>query len=239
MELPPNALRDLHLLHQRIDALRQKRDRGPRQLEARRALIARHEEDLRQNLDELKRLKMRAHEKESYRRGLESRASELQIKINQAKDNNEYAALVAEREATRAAAGALEDEILDLLFRQDELAQANQQAEAELERMRKELEQFQMALEQEQGGIARQLADAEQELHRAEAQLPGELQDNYRRLVNSRGKDALAVVERNSCTGCFTSITAQMYNQLLAHELVLCKSCGRILYLDTSTASAR
>jgi predicted nucleic acid-binding Zn-ribbon protein len=47
----------------------------------------------------------------------------------------------------------------------------------------------------------------------------------------ARGADAMAAVENRTCTACYTEITAQNYHELILGQLVVCKSCGRILYL--------
>jgi predicted nucleic acid-binding Zn-ribbon protein len=41
----------------------------------------------------------------------------------------------------------------------------------------------------------------------------------------------MTAVEGQSCAACYTEITAQQYNELKQELFVLCKSCGRILYL--------
>jgi predicted nucleic acid-binding Zn-ribbon protein len=50
-------------------------------------------------------------------------------------------------------------------------------------------------------------------------------------VVGSLGADALAAVQNRTCSSCYTEITAQQYNELLQQQVVLCKACGRILYL--------
>jgi predicted nucleic acid-binding Zn-ribbon protein len=47
-----------------------------------------------------------------------------------------------------------------------------------------------------------------------EATLPQDLVPAYSRLVAVRGEDAMALVEDRNCTSCYTSITAQQYNDL-------------------------
>jgi len=239
MEVPADVLRNIHMLHCRIRSLRERIERGPRQLEARRARVKEAEQELEALNNEIKQLKVRAHDKETQRLAMENRVKDLHNKLMQAKSNEEYSALMAERDSVKAAAGALEDEILELLFRQDDLAEKRKEKEAELQRMKKELEEFERALLEERGGLTNQLHEAEQELREAEQKLPLQLYEEYQRILSSRGHEALAPVEQNSCTGCFTTITAQMKNLLLANELVFCSSCGRILYLNEKSVASK
>ena len=53
----------------------------------------------------------------------------------------------------------------------------------------------------------------------------------YDRLVNAKGEDAMSEVLNKVCVACYTEITAQSYNDLIGGKFLLCKSCGRILYL--------
>ncbi len=64
-----------------------------------------------------------------------------------------------------------------------------------------------------------------------ELALPDDLRVQYNRLVGQRGDDAMAMVDGATCTACYTAITAQNLNELRVGAFVVCKSCGRILYL--------
>jgi predicted nucleic acid-binding Zn-ribbon protein len=77
-----------------------------------------------------------------------------------------------------------------------------------------------------------QLEELELGIVAAEALIPDEYREKYRRIVGRYGADALAVCENASCNGCFTSITSQMINDLINGQgLSFCLSCGRLLYL--------
>jgi predicted nucleic acid-binding Zn-ribbon protein len=47
----------------------------------------------------------------------------------------------------------------------------------------------------------------------------------------ARNDDALAAVTNRTCKGCFTELTNQGYLELSQHKFVLCKACGRMIYL--------
>ncbi len=64
-----------------------------------------------------------------------------------------------------------------------------------------------------------------------EATIPANIRVHYERVVAGMGHDALAVVKGRTCTNCYTEITAQQSNELQQEMYMLCKSCGRILYL--------
>jgi predicted nucleic acid-binding Zn-ribbon protein len=61
--------------------------------------------------------------------------------------------------------------------------------------------------------------------------LPGYVAEQYRRLVQVHGADALASVDNKSCSNCYLTLTQQMMVELKSGKLRFCKSCGRLLYL--------
>src|SRR5262249_50712828 len=64
-----------------------------------------------------------------------------------------------------------------------------------------------------------------------EASLAEDVRTQYDRLVAAHGEDALSSVQGRTCSACYTEITAQNYNDLLQGKFVVCRSCGRMLYL--------
>ena len=60
---------------------------------------------------------------------------------------------------------------------------------------------------------------------------PPELRDAYNRAVKSKGEDAMAQVEGESCGGCHQQLTPNIMSQLVGSTVVFCRTCGRLLYL--------
>jgi len=61
--------------------------------------------------------------------------------------------------------------------------------------------------------------------------VPPGVRAQYDRIVKAMGVDGFAAVRDRTCQACRTEITAQHRNELLAGAFLLCKSCGRVLYL--------
>jgi predicted nucleic acid-binding Zn-ribbon protein len=76
-----------------------------------------------------------------------------------------------------------------------------------------------------------QLAGAQAQLQEAEVRIPPDVRLQYNRAVGAMGAEALAAVQNRNCSACYTAITAQHYNELWMGMFVVCRSCGRILYL--------
>ena len=59
---------------------------------------------------------------------------------------------------------------------------------------------------------------------------------SYNRLSNIQGGKAIVPVIGNVCGGCSMNITTQTLNELMSSkDLVFCRSCSRILYLDENS----
>jgi hypothetical protein len=231
-----NSLRELHELRKRTATLREGIDRGPRQVDAKRKHLAERTAALEKARADLKQIKVKSHEKETERKAMDGRINQLQLQINTAKSNKEYTTLVSEKDAAVKARAVIEDEILEMLMREDEIAKQNQAAETEVKRLEQDLADATKTTEQQGADLGARLRDVESMHAAAEGKLPQDAREVYRRLVERRGPESLAPVAGGTCTGCYTGITPQMQNQLLLGELVLCKSCGRLLYLEESPA---
>jgi uncharacterized protein len=238
MSVNVGSLRELHDIHQRLSRLRERMQRGPRQIEAKRKLLASRTEALEKAKADLKLLKVKGHEKETERKALDGRVTQLQLQINSAKSNKEYSTLVSERDSVTKVRGAVEDQILEILLKEEEKTQETQTLDRDAKRLQQETDDLERATTQQNAELAAKLIACEAQLATAEASLPNDMRDVYRRLVERRGADALARAADGTCTGCYTGITPQMQNQLLLSEIVFCKSCGRMLYLDESQAQA-
>ena len=129
------------------------------------------------------------------------------------------AASLREIHRLRRHAKALQDE-LDRIPRLLKAQQAKQ-----------ECTEFEQSVGERQANLKDQLTKALAELKDVEVHLPGDIRPQDERLVAARGEEAMAAAVNRSCVACYTEITAQMFNDLLAGRFILCKNCGRLLYL--------
>jgi predicted nucleic acid-binding Zn-ribbon protein len=228
---PGPTLRTVHRLRQQIKGLQEQVERLPRQVQTGQARVAYQEEALRQAQEAIKKLKVTALQKESEFKTRNQDIVKHQRQLNQAASKKEYDALQAEIAAEKKACEELENAILAAMEETEQktaelpaLEQAVKQAKADAAAVEK-------GMEARRAELVQQLAQANQQLNDAEATLPDDVRAQYDRLVAARGEDALAAVQDRTCLACYTEITAQTRNQLLMGQYVLCKSCGRILYL--------
>jgi predicted nucleic acid-binding Zn-ribbon protein len=229
---PADTLREIHRLRRHAQQLQDRIDQLPRQLKLQQARAAREEEALRETQEAVKHLKVAIRDKEVTLKTTRQQVAKYEKQLNEATGKKEYDSLKAEIAAALQKVRRLEDDILDTMLETEEQAarlpereQAVRQAQAEVARCEAE----QQARQEE---LTAQLRQTMEQVAEVEATLPaGRVRDEYGRLVRARGEDALSPIEGRVCAACYTEITSQQFQDLMLGQLVLCKSCDRILYL--------
>jgi predicted nucleic acid-binding Zn-ribbon protein len=225
------SLRTLHRIHRQIADLQDRLQRGPRQIKGAEAIVKKNEADLQASKDVFKAAKMSSDEKQLQLKQREAKLLDLKGKLNQAASNREYQLLKDQIAADEQASSVLADEILESLERLDVLQAAIKEAESTLAKSKEEDAKVRQRVGEQQQQLESELGKYTAELTAEEEQLVGEFKDNYMRLSKTRGFDALAPVENESCGGCFQTLTHHIIDQLRLNKPVFCKSCGRLLYL--------
>jgi uncharacterized protein len=225
-------LRDLHDLHRRAKALRDLLASAPKTVANRRAVLAGRQAALEAARKALQDSRVQVKTREHQLQGLQARVDDLKVKLNQARKNEEYKAIQNQIAHDTAAAGKLEDGVLEAMTRIDTQVSDLAALEAEVGRLAAEVNEQSTRVEAQAVEQRATLGALEAAIAEAEAIIPEDLREHYRRVVKQRGADAFAAVEGGACTGCFVSVTAQCLNELInCKSLIFCKSCGRILYL--------
>jgi predicted nucleic acid-binding Zn-ribbon protein len=232
-----SILRELHRLRRHAKNLQDEIERLPRLLRAQQARVARQEELLHEAHEILKKKRVATHEKEVSRRAVEEQKAKYEKQRNEATTRKEYDALNAEIAAARGHIAKIEDEILESMIAADEYAARIPELEKELQKAKEECARCEQTSSERQANLQAQLEQVLKELTEVEAKLSEDVRQQYERLVTARSEDAMSAVVNRTCTACYTEITAQSYNNLLLGQFVLCKSCGRILYLPESSAA--
>jgi predicted nucleic acid-binding Zn-ribbon protein len=231
MSVTAAALRELHRIHQQLADLRDRLERGPKQVRAREANVLQLEAKLAEARDKTKQTQMAVDRKQLDLKSGEQKVVDLRVKLNTANSNREYQALLEQIAAAEMAGSVLSDEILEGMEKVDLHSIAAKEAEKNLATSKQELDKTKHAVEDSAASIRSDLARLEAELSQAEASLPSDMKADYQRVVRSKGADSLALADDGVCTGCGQQITLNMQNELKLSKLVFCKTCGRLLYL--------
>ena len=231
MAVSSAVLRGLHRIHCQLAELRERLDRGPRQIKAREANVAKFEAQLTAAQDNVKQTKMLADQKQLDLKSGENKISDLKTKLNVCSSNKEYQALLEQIAASEMANSVLADEILEAMEKGDQLEVAVGEAKAQLEAAQTELSKCRDSVATESELIRGDVARLEGELTELEKQLPAVMKDDYHRVIRSKGADGMALAEEGVCLACGNLVTLNMQNELLLAKPVFCKACGCLLYV--------
>jgi len=229
---PAAIMREIHRLRRHARDLQDHLEMAPRQLKAQQARVAREEEALREAQDSIKHLKVTTHEKEVTLKTAQQQIKKYEKQREEAGSKKEYDSLQAEITAAQAKGRKLEDDILGTMLETEEATARLPEREQALQQARAELARLEAEMQVRQADLAEQHRQTLAQIAAVEATLPeGDVRGLYQRQVRARGEDALSAVENRTCMACYTEITAQQSQDLKMEQLMVCKNCGRILYL--------
>ena len=231
MSVSAAALRELHRIHKQLSDLRDRRERGPKQIRAREANLARLGEELTKLQADHKAARVRSDQKQLLLKSGEEKIEGLKIKLNAAASNREYQALKDQIAADQMAGSVLADEILEVMEKIDELAAQIAEQQQKITQAKNELAKAEQAVRDEAGLVDTDIKRLEADLAKAEAQLPPDFRANYQRLVNSKQADAMAEVQGEFCGGCYQQLTPNNLSELSMSLAIFCRNCGRLIYL--------
>ena len=233
MTATAEILRDLHLLHQRAKALRDRLASAPRTLAGRQTALTTRQADVEKARKALQDAKVQLKKNEHVLQAQQAKIDDLKAKLNQVKKNEEYKALQNQIAHDKAAMSKTEDEILQGYELIETQGVALAKLEAEVKSFTHDVAAIQNEIESQASTYKAQLQKLETAIIEAEISIPEQERERYSRTVRQFGADALAACENGACLGCFTSVTTQMLNHLInGDQLMFCKSCGRLLYLE-------
>lgn len=183
--------------------------------------------------DALHRLERRLHELEWKTEDLTRTLQADEQKLYSGKIHNpkELESLRVDLEQRQARRRALEDEELQLMADVED-------TQARLAEARRQLEQVEAATgERQRGLLARQaeledqLAAQQAERRRLVATIPAATIHQYEQLRRDKRGRAVSRIDRATCQGCRIALPMSVVQRVRAgREIVLCPSCGRILY---------
>lgn len=233
----------------KVDLLRQLQETDTR-IESTRTTIARlkseigdrHTLDLRET--EFKRAQEEVRTLDAQQRDLELQAESRRAKIlsderklysGRVTNPKELASLSDEVAQERRQLSALEDRLLDILVRADEMGRQLAAIEATLAQETSAWNMAQQAARARLDEAQSALVSFESRRVEALAQLTPVDGSAYESLRRQKGGIAVAPVQQRTCQVCRVSLTpAQEQRARIGTDLVPCHSCGRILYVPLS-----
>ncbi len=181
----------------------------------------------------LKSLQVSRSEKETDMQAKEEKIAKHEGELYQIKNNKEYQALQQEIDSIKADVSLIEEDIIMLL---DEV----EAAQARVEEEKKKFEVEKQSVESEKETIKaeeKQVDDRLKDLTARRGEFTKNIAPNvlsqYEKILENRGKTAIARIDGEFCGECNMTLRPQMINEAqLKKNLVFCESCSRILYAE-------
>jgi len=226
-----SVLRVLHRVHRQLTDLRERLDRGPRQVRAAETHVQHCESQLAAAKAESKAIRMAADQKQLQLKSSEDKVKDLRRKLNAATSNREYQLLLEQIAADDMTNSVLADEILEGLEKVDGFKKNIADAEAALAAAKQKAAEVRAEVAEIEPSLQADIARLEAELRQSEDTLPSDIRELYNRIVRQKGEDALAIIEGQCCGGCNQQIPLNSCNMVMLGQPVACKTCGRLLYM--------
>ena len=184
-------------------------------------------ETLKETLKELE-LERRRKEKEIVELG--EKVGEKKGKLFQAKSNEEYSALIKEIESLKERISQLEDEVILLLDRVEEIKAQESQAQKEVKEKEKALEEAKKRAQGKIQELERNLEARKEERGKLADRIGKRTYQIYEKVKKNRGY-AVVRAEKYTCLGCHMEIPPQLFVEVKKGEKIIqCPFCSRILH---------
>jgi len=227
-------LRGLQDLDRDLFRLQDQIRRFPQEVMRKREKLRGESDRLAQIEKKLTEAKVRLKEIEDLTTSQRQRVRKLEHEAGEARaDAALHVAFQHEIRTLKRDIGEAEEEGLGLLGeieRQNEERATQQVTVVELE---KEFAEYSASVDKEaKETIDRAQAMERERKKRGSSELPPDILGQYEKLLVSREGQAIAELDGRVCQGCYVSVPNNIYVRLARRtELVLCPSCGRILFL--------
>lgn len=232
MDSQLQALIDLQTLDSRLAELTGETAKLPAQIAAIQASVAeaaKAVETLKARFDATKK-EIRSKEKD-----LEVSATKrikAEARLYEVKTNKEYSAVLVEIEEIKQEKARIEEEILALMERQEQLTVEVREAETRLSTRQTQAKAEEAEVRQRLAILEVDLTALQGDRESLARQLQPDLLASYERLLRHRANLAVVpVLPGGICGGCRVSLTPQTFQELKQQSaLRSCENCGRFLY---------
>lgn len=227
------ALRKVDLLDTQILKLRREIRDAPEDLTKHQTQAKAAADRVQRCHDEVKRLQREIDKIELDTRSNNDQIKKYQVQQNTAKTNEEYSTLKRQVEVIRKQNAELEDKALGYYEQVDKLKAEEGAYKAGVKEADAKLKAEVAEVQKDVGELERRLGELLAERTIAEQKVSAQNLTMYRRILEKLGNRALAAIHGRTCQGCYIEIAPNALSMLLSgKEVVQCKHCARILYLE-------
>jgi len=152
----------------------------------------------------------------------------------------EYAAARKQVDEARRLNESLQNEILDMKVKQDEVEPKLQQQQERHAKVADDYQKTESVILAEKAKLDAEMAVLDKELRGESAKLSAQVMPYYERLLKGGKFPPIVAVVQGQCGGCHMALPPHFFNQLLARNgtLFTCPNCARIIYHQPSPPPA-
>lgn len=226
-------LRGLQELDQDLYRVKDELSRLPRELDRRRAAIEVHQSRIAEIDRQIHDTQTRIKEIEDMTTSQRQRRRKLDNESSASADQSLIAAYQHEMRSLKRDISEAEEEGLSLVEEVDRFTKERDQIQAVIDGLESDFGEISANVKSEmKAAEARRKSLDDERQKRMTGPLEPTVLTQYEKLLDAREGQAMAALEGRICQGCYVNVPSNIYVKLArASELVLCPSCGRILYL--------
>lgn len=234
-----HAFDQLHKLLEQLDRAEKMLALGPRRIDVAQKKVAAAEDACTVQKEEIHRRRKQADEASLTLKTSEAEVAKHKLRLNEATANKEYQIIQTQIAAAISASEELEDQVLNMLGEVDGATEELTRLENEVVALQQNLAEVKADVLSREPGLTAEIQRVTEEISKTETIIPGgEAKATYKRLRLSMGAAAMARMEDNYCSECNTEATPQDRVQMNMGDFILCRQCGRILYIPVQEADA-
>ncbi|MFH1394841.1 MAG: C4-type zinc ribbon domain-containing protein [Candidatus Omnitrophota bacterium] len=183
--------------------------------------------------EELKKIQVLKGDKETEMMAKEEKIAKHKTDLYQIKSNKEYSALQQEIKSIEADVSLLEEEIINCFDKIEDVQKIKDEAKAVFETEAKKIEEEKNSIKEKEKQLAVKISELEAKRKELISRVDPSILERYERILNSKGKLAIAKLSGGFCGGCNMQLRPQVINDVkLQKDLVFCENCSRILYVE-------
>ncbi len=187
-------------------------------------------EENRKKFEELN--KNRKEHEDKLKKGHEN-LKKAKERLSEVKTNKEYQSMLKEIEGIDLKNSEIEDEVLVLLEKIDQIKVGVQIKEREFDLCRQEYEVKKKQIEDDLRSLDDQFSVCQQTSQDLKKQVHSDIIKRYESIKNIRNGLAVVLVWKEVCHGCHMNIPPQMYIELQRDaDIRYCPQCNRIIYWE-------
>ncbi len=181
--------------------------------------------------NDIKHAEARKKEKELDIQTYQDRILKIEEALNRVKTNEEYKSLLREKAQLEETIMEIEDEILNIMEEIEELKEEKKKLEKTIEEEKRKIEEKIKEKENLLKEVQEKLEQLRKEREKLQNEISPQSLSKYELIKKKRGSKVIAIVEDDTCSGCYMIIPPKVYSSLVKGEqLLTCPHCGRFLY---------